>query len=388
LDYTRILKGLIAIDTTVPPGRNYEQAIDYLEPLFREVGFKTQKINIPRENAEGLADRVNLLAHRPAAGKPRLIIYGHIDVVPAEGWDAFNPQIKTGKIYGRGAADMKGAIVGLLLGLNSVKHKDLRYDISVMITTDEETNQKSQVLYLGQFLQPLAGTYFLSLDSSFGYVGITNLGVIQMDINVKGKSVHSALEHLGENAVEKASLLVQALLALKQQVARRQSSVDTNPESGLKKMEAKLNINMIQGGLKANIIPDKCLISLDRRLIPEENIIEAEKELMDTLASVKGVDFEITRVVRIPPIPPIPDPIIDELDAIIKEVTGASGKFGIMGSGDLPPIVDKWGGKQFSLGVIRAECNIHAQDEFAYLKDIEDLGKIIARFVTPVTASS
>jgi len=53
---------------------------------------------------------------------------------------------------------------------------------------------------------------------------------------------------------------------------------------------------------------------------------------------------------------------------------------------DLPPIVDKWGGKHSSLGLIRAECILHAQDEFAYLKDIEDLGKIIARFVTPTEA--
>jgi acetylornithine deacetylase/succinyl-diaminopimelate desuccinylase-like protein len=53
-----------------------------------------------------------------------------------------------------------------------------------------------------------------------------------------------------------------------------------------------------------------------------------------------------------------------------------------MGSGDLPNIVAEWGGREFGLGVIRPECSIHGKDEFVYIKDIEDLGKIIAKFLT------
>ena len=146
MDYVKILKDLISFDTSVPPGLNYGKAINYLEPIFKSVGFETEKIHIPAEHADGNHERVNLIAHRREQGKPRLIFYAHIDVVPAQGWKAFNPRVEDGKIYGRGAADMKGAIAALLLGLEAVASKPLKYDTSVMITTDEETGQASHQL--------------------------------------------------------------------------------------------------------------------------------------------------------------------------------------------------------------------------------------------------
>ncbi len=383
MDYSQILKDLISIDTSVPPGLNYDKIVDYLELLFADVGFETSRLDIPKEYAEGKEGRVNLLCHRREPGKSRLIFYCHVDVVPTEGWDAFRPRVANGKIYGRGAADMKGAIAALLLGLESLKGKPLKYDTSVMVTTDEETNQANQIRYLAQFLQPVSGAAVFSLDSGFGYVGIANLGVLQMDIRVKGKSVHSGVSHLGENAVEKANLVMGTLLELKSKVTQRKSAVDVHPSTGLSKMESKLNINKIEGGLKVNIVPDQCLVSVDRRLIPEEDLEEAERELMDALSSVKEVEWEIAEAYRIPTVAPCQDPVVDELAEIINKVTGGSGKFGEMGSGDLPYIVtSEWGGKEFGLGVIRGECNIHGKNEFVYQKDIEDLARIIAEFIS------
>jgi succinyl-diaminopimelate desuccinylase len=107
MKYVEVLKDLISIDTTVPPGSNYDKAIAYLEPLFKELGFDTRRLIIPAQYAEGREGRVNLICHRREKGKPRLIFYAHIDVVPAEGWDAFKPRVENGKAYGRGAADTK-----------------------------------------------------------------------------------------------------------------------------------------------------------------------------------------------------------------------------------------------------------------------------------------
>ncbi len=384
MDYVKVLKDLIALNTTVPPGLNYEKAMDYPEPLFQQVGFTTEKIPIPREHADGNEDRVNLLAHRRSPGKPRLIFYTHVDVVPAEGWDAFTPHVADGKIYGRGAADMKGAIAALLLGLEAVKANPLKYDTSVMVTTDEEVGQANQIRYLGKYLEPLKDCCFFDLDSSFGYVAIASLGAIHLEIRVKGKSVHSAMAHLGENAVEQASLLMNALLALKKSVVKRQSKTAAEPASGLSRMEGRLNINMIKGGLKVNIVPDECLISIDRRLIPEENLADAERELMQTISSARGVRWEVVRIFRIPTVPPVQDPIVEELANIIKQVTGTTGKYGEMGSGDFGPIaVLEWQARHFGSGVIRPNSNIHGKDEFAHQKDIEDLARTISRFISP-----
>ena len=383
MNYVEVLKDLISIDTSVPPGLNYDKAIAYLEPLFKNSGFDTQRLTIPVEHAEGREGRVNLVCHRREKARPRLIFYGHIDIVPAEGWDAFKPRVEKGKVYGRGAADMKGSIVALLLAMDSLKGKRLNFDVSAMITTDEEYSQASQIQYLRRYLEPVSGTYFLNLDAGFGYVSIAGLGALQLDIKVSGKSVHSGVSHLGENAIEKASLLMQALLALKRKVEQRRSNVRTHPDTKLSRMEAKLNINMIKGGIKTNIVPDECLISVDRRLIPEENLEDARKELLDTLASVPGVTWQLERVYVIPTVPPADDPIVDRLAGIIGDTIGQANRFGEMGSGDLSHIVAAWGGKEFGLGVIRTECNIHGKEEFVYLQDIENVAKILARFVAP-----
>jgi succinyl-diaminopimelate desuccinylase len=382
VNYIEVLKDLISIDTTVPPGLNYDKAVGYLEPLFKELGFVTQKLIIPAKYAEGREGRVNLVCHRSEKGKPRLIFYGHIDVVPAEGWDAFKPRVEDGKVYGRGAADMKGSIVALLLAMESLKGKRLDFDVSVMVTTDEEFSQASQLEYLRQYLEPVSGAYFLNLDSSFGYVSIAGLGALHVDIKVIGKSVHSGLSHLGENAIEKASLLIQALLDLKHKVEQRKSNVRTHPDTKLSRMEGRLNINMIKGGIKVNIVPDECLISVDRRLIPEENLEDARKELLDALASVPDVTWQLERVYGIPTVPPADDPVVDRLAGIIGDTIGEGNKFGEMGSGDLSHIVTTWGCRVFGLGVIRPECNIHGKEEFVYLQDIEDVAKIVARFLS------
>jgi len=381
--YVEVLKDLISIDTAVPPGLNYDKAIDYLEPLFKELGFDTKRLIIPAEYAEGREGRVNLVCHRHEKGKPRLIFYGHIDVVPAEGWDAFKPRVENGKVYGRGAADMKGSIVALLSAMESLKGKRLNFDVSVMVTTDEESSQASQIEYLRQYLEPVSGAYFFSLDSSFGYVSIAGLGALHVDIRVTGKSVHSGLSHLGENAIEKASLLIQALLDLKHKVEQRKSDVRTHPDTKLSRMEGRLNINMIKGGIKVNVVPDECLISVDRRLIPEENLEDARKELLDTLASVPGVTWQLERVHGIPTVPPTDNPVVDRLARIIGDTIREGNKFGEMGSGDLSHIIATWGGKAFGLGVIRPECNIHGKEEFVYLQDIEDVARIVARFLSP-----
>ena len=383
MDYLNIAKDLIELDTTVPPGRNYEKAIDYLQPLFIQTGCVAQKIAIPPGDAEGRTGRFALICHRRNQNKPRLIFYAHVDVVPAEGWDAFIPRVTDGRIYGRGSADMKGGLVALLVALDSIKNKDLNYDVSVMVTTDEEYSQATQLRYLSQFVGPVSGARVFSLDSSFGFVNIACLGLLQMNIVVKGKSVHSGLAHLGVNAIEKAVPLLQALLELKKKVINRQSLIQVDASTGLAYMEGRLNINVIHGGIKTNIVPDECRISIDRRLIPEEKLADAEQELLDVMRQVPGVVWEIEQVFRIPTVPPAGGEIVDKLSKIIKSVTGTTGLYGEMGSGDLSAIVcNEWGGRDFGIGVIRTESNIHGKDEFAYLKDIEELSIIISRFLT------
>ncbi|APV44703.1 succinyl-diaminopimelate desuccinylase [Dehalogenimonas formicexedens] len=383
MDYVKTLSDLVAIDTTVPPGNNYRLALEYLVPHFEGAGFQSELVEIPTEFCEGRTGRFALISHRKSQAKPRLIFYGHIDVVPAQGWPAFEPRVENGKMFGRGSADMKGGIVGLLIGLNKMADREYKYDVSIMITTDEELSQSGQIRFLKRFLEPVAGSIVWSLDSNTGGVAIAGLGALQVDIKINGKSVHSGLSHLGTNAVEQAVPVMNALLELKSKITAKRSAVPAHPDTGLKFMEPRLNINMIHGGLKSNIVPDECTITVDRRLIPEETLEEADNEIRDLLGKFKDIRWEISYGLRVPTVPPANGPAVERLEKLIKEVTGTSGRFGEMGSGDMGIIVhEEWQGQDFGLGVIRTESNIHGKDEFVYLKDIEDLGEIISRYLS------
>ncbi len=384
MDYVQILKDLISVDTTVPPGRNYEKAIDYLAPLFKGAGCETEKVYLPKEVCNGQEGRLNLIAHRRRPGKQRLIFYTHIDVVPAEGWDAFTPKPENGKIYGRGSCDNKGAITALLLALEKVKDKTLKYDTSAVVTVDEEISHAGaeEIRFIRPYLEPVAGAYFFSLDCEAGAVMVASLGGINIEVKVKGKSAHQGRPKLGENAVEKAIPVMNALMALKEKVAKRRSRIPSDPAMGGEFMEPNLSITVIHGGIKANIIPDECLITVARRLIPEENIDEAEKEIMDVLNSVPGVRWESKVLSRNPTVPTSYDePVTGELAGIIKSVYGKTGKIGLMGGQPYAPVSLEWKAKVFGTGVSGTAQNAHGKDEFVYLKDIENLAEVIERFV-------
>ncbi|MBN1855832.1 MAG: M20/M25/M40 family metallo-hydrolase [Dehalococcoidia bacterium] len=354
-----------------------------LAPLFESAGVQTVPIDIPATSADGRDGRMVLVGHRRRLGRERLLVYSHIDVVPAQGWRAFEPRRSGGLIFGRGAADMKGAIASLLGALESVRDVPLEYDLSVLVTMDEETQQRSQLEYVTSALDPGTAPHVLSLDAGFGYVSIANLGVLQMDVMVRGESVHSGLSHLGKNAVEDANVLIGALLSLKERVVQRRSSIKTHPDTGLSFMEPRLNVNRVEGGLARNIVPDSCVFSIDRRLLPDERIEDARSEIMETLGGVSAVNWEILRESVIEPVPPCNDPEASVLADTICSVTGESGLYGEMISGDLPGAATRlWRGSVFGAGLIRPESRIHGIDEFVSERDMNQLTEVLGRFLT------
>jgi len=383
VDYIEVLSRLIEIDTSGADGKGCREAMALLAPRLGVAGLEPVRIEIPPESADGREGRMALVCHRRQQGRARLLIYTHIDVVPAEGWDAFKARRADGRVFGRGAADMKGAVAALLEALWRVRDLPLAYDLSVLVTMDEETNQCSQLEYLTPTLDPGPSPHVLSMDAGFGYVSIANLGLLQLDVAVRGKSVHSGLAHLGRNAVEDAGRLIGALLSLQQTVVQRRSELRTHPDTGLDVMEPRLNVNRVEGGLARNVVPDSCVFTVDRRLLPSESVDEARAEIFRALRSVPGVEWSIQREFSIPPVPPCDDPEADVLARILGDVTGSSGLYGEMISGDLPAVATRlWAGKVFGLGVIRPQSHIHGIDEYVVESDMEQLVEVLVRFLT------
>ena len=383
MDHLDVLCRLIEYDTSGVDGSGCHEAIRYLERLFVDSGCESVVVPIPSTEAEGLQGRLALVAHRRIPGKPRLLIYGHLDVVPAEGWDAFKPLRNDGRIFGRGASDMKGAIAALVGALWQIRDAQPEFDLTVVLTMDEETRQMAQLRYLTAALDPGPKPHVMSLDAGFGYVSVANLGLLQVDITVRGHSVHSGLAHLGRNAVECASPLLETILELKQRVVSRKATIPTHPSTGLSFMEARLNVNQINGGIARNVVPDQCTFAIDRRLLPEESIDGAREEILAALHQVRGVDWVVSREFSIPSVPPCLDPLARTLANIVRDVTGSTGLYGEMLSSELPAAaMTYWGGDAFATGVIRPDNHIHGIDEFVYASDIDQLVEVLARFLT------
>ena len=383
MDHVALLSRLIEIDTSGTDGAGCRKLLALLEQQLASAGCATHIVDIPPTSADGLEGRAALIAHRRALGRPRLVVYGHVDVVPADGWDAYSPRLADGKVFGRGSSDMKGSIAALVVALAHLKDSPLHYDLTVAMTMDEETHQLSQLEYLTPEVDAGPGTHLLSLDAGFGYVSVANLGVLQMDVAVRGQAVHSGLAHLGRNAVEDASRLIAAILELKRRVVARRSAVPTHPGTGLEVMEPRLNVNQVEGGLARNIVPDICTFSIDRRLLPDETVEDSRAEILQALDSVDGAQWDILREFVIPPVPPSDDPEAEVLSGVVGEVTGSTGLYGEMISGELPYATRRyWGGKVFGTGVIRPESHIHGVDEFVYERDLHQLGEVLVRFLT------
>jgi len=300
------LRKVIAIDNCVPPGENYDQVLDLVEPEFQRNGFTTTRVVVPPEKVALIplplkGERVNLVA-RLNNGKPPLSVYAHMDTVPIEeGWDfdPFGCEIKDGRIYGRGVADMKGAIASVLTAIDVMKTEGLEpvWDLNIVLCTDEEIGVYPGLYHLA--LEGYVTAPMLCLEGSQEPVlRLGSNGSLDVTITVKGKSCHSGANYLGVNALEEAVPVMVELLALKQQVEQRRSALPLAPGPGAPtNLRPMFNLDIINSGVKSNIVPASCRLVINRRFIPEERIEEVEAEIQEAvdrgMEKSKALDVEV-----------------------------------------------------------------------------------------------
>ena len=404
-----IMRSLISIDTTTPPGNSYRQYVDTISPYFLDLGFDLEEIIIPEDLIKQIpfpleGPRINLVATKNYNQEKEITFYGHMDVVPASTKGAqkwrfppFNAtMVKSGKIYGRGVADMKGAMVCLILALRLIENLQLtpKYNIRVLNCTDEEIGFYPGIRYLTE-QGYIKGTIF-SLDSSIDPILLMGAaGDLDVDIETIGRSSHSGFSFLGVNALEEMIPFLVELMKLKKKVELRQSKdIPGFPDPKTREprnMAPLFNLDIIKSGKKSNIIPDLCKLTINRRIIPDENYEEVKEEILDAIErgklTSKALDVKVSFKYSNPALRVnINAPDIKKIKEVIKIVHNITEekirKIGISFTFDMGFVSRILNRHDIILrGVGSGGSNAHGVNETIKLKDVKTLIKEIIVFL-------
>ena len=313
-----IMKKVIGVDTTVPPGNTYREYVDLISPYFKDLGYKLEEVVMPEELVKQIGyplegSRINLVATKDFGQSNYVCFYGHMDVVPAPNdgqkkW-RFPPfqatMIKSGKIYGRGTSDMKGAMACLILALQIIEKLKLTptYNIRVMNCTDEEIGTYPGVRYLEEqgYVKDIV---FCMEGVIVPIIPIGAAGALNVIVETIGRSCHSGMNFMGVNALEEMVPILVELMELKKEVEDRESAdipgVKPSATGERMNMNPMFNLDIIRSGEKANIVPDICTLTVNRRYIPDEKYEVVKQEIKDAIdrgkAKSKALDVKVTYI--------------------------------------------------------------------------------------------
>jgi succinyl-diaminopimelate desuccinylase len=378
----------VKIPTVNPPGENYHRFTDFYAKRAEELELEVQVISTPKERVEEMGytlPRTNaIVALRGEKGKPVLHMNGHFDVVPVgSGWtvDPFGAEIREGMIYGRGSSDMKGSVAAQLMAAAAIKKAGIKLNgtITISATCDEETGGQ---LGAGYVVEKGYADADFGINSDAGPIDTVSLGhrgAMWLEITTKGKTSHGSVPHKGINAVEKMANVIQELKKLREGFKKKVSAM---PLSDPLCKHPTLTIGgTIHGGIKTNVIPDRCVMTIDRRVIYEETPKEAREEVEAVLRDMAERDPEFsyeTRVVnRIEPsYTPESSEIVGTLKKNVKALLGKDAQISYGGG-----YTDMW---YFNKIMPMAHYGVnlsgqaHTADEHLKLDDLITGTKVIA----------
>ena len=283
----RVLQELVAIPSVNPEMRpkfgaeNAEAKVaDYVENYMQTAGIDT-------ERQEVYSKRDNVLVSVEGTNKgTTLLLEAHMDTVPGDTMtiEPFSPDIKDGKLFGRGSCDTKGSLAAMMVAVKeSIKHGLPPINIMLAATIDEEVN------YGG------AGKLVDSgFQADFGIVGeptdldvvTAHKGTTRFWIRTPGITAHSSNPDEGKNAVYRMCKVIKHIERYHREILPN----ITHPLVG----SATMSVGIIAGGQAANIVPDQCEIMVDRRTLPAEDPSTAWKQVQEYLSNQDDIDFELT----------------------------------------------------------------------------------------------
>ena len=366
----KLLSDLVAIPSMNPMGRGREGEQYREAALAAFVAEYLRRAAVDVELDEVSPGRPNVIARLDAGARRTLLLEAHLDTVFADRMviDPFCPEIRDGRLYGRGACDTKGALAAFLHALRYCAEEMRKPSVNILFlaAADEEygfTGAKRAVAR--------------GLQADFGIVGEptglhivrAHKGVIRWRVITHGVAAHSAYPDRGKNAIYSMAHIVTRL----QKHAGTLLEGRPHPLLGT----PTLSVGVIEGGQTVNIVPDHCVIEVDRRTLPgetERSVLDAASNALDGLSgwefsgphlSIPGMEVDADH------------PVVQVLGRSIKEVRGGvvieSAQYatdaGVYNGSGIPSVV-------FGPGNI---ARAHTEEEYIELDQLQDAVRIIQR---------
>lgn len=276
---------------SVDPETCFEHRIsDWLGTFFESVGAVWERIEV----APG---RDNIIARYDAGPSKRTILLdAHQDTVPVLGMsDPFDPRCQAGRIYGRGACDVKGGMAAMLFAFRRLIVEQPKDSANVVLSCscDEEAGMLGvrelvsywdQVPTKSKLLSSKPDACVVAEPTDLNIV-VAHLGVLRFRVRTHGKACHASDPSQGSNAIYAMAPIIDWLDDHAQSLA---VGSESHPLCG----RPALSVGLIQGGTSVNIVPDQCVLEIDRRLIPGEDPVRVWQRYRDELAQFPGAECD------------------------------------------------------------------------------------------------
>jgi acetylornithine deacetylase ArgE len=281
LELIELAGELVRHNTEIPPG-NEEGCARYVHDFLSDLHIEGAELRLDRFEA----GRANLVA-KFGPSEPGLLLGGHLDVVPAgdeSAWSTppFDGVVKGGRLYGRGAADMKTGLAAILKAVEGTSKGRMRRGLLFVATAGEEVGFDGLKALYARELIPEGGAKLGVMGEPTSLRPIrAHKGLADFKITIRGRSGHASRPELGVNAIEKCSRVIEAIsawsLGLRKTPDRDLGSTIATP-------------TVVKGGTKSNVIPDSCELIVDTRWVPAHGTAFVEKGLNSTIALLKRKD--------------------------------------------------------------------------------------------------
>jgi succinyl-diaminopimelate desuccinylase len=360
---TDLVTDLVAIETENPPG-NEAAAAEFVHDWFERRGLDSDLVEEPSADRPQVAVRVG-------DGDPTVVLNGHLDVVPAgnpEEWSypPYGAEIEDGVLYGRGSADMKAGVAIAMLATVDLAEafEDGALDGSVVFhaAMGEETAEPGTKTLLETGYD---GDYGVVLEPTSMRTATSEKGLAWYEITVSGAPSHASRPDHGDNAIDNARPVLDALADYDAELRQREHDL-----LGC----AYATVTEFDAGTKENVVPEDATLTVDRRFLPSESAAEIDDEIASLLAAVEAdhdveTEWRRTRTYESAEIP-VDSPVAEALrDSSERLADVDRAPWGITASTDVRNLVNDAGMEAVTWGPGELD-QAHSYDEHVDLGEV------------------